>query len=1261
MSRIGHSNLANLKLWANTVQAESEFPRLIRRLIFETTPGLIEVGVPAGDSVRSGGWDGTCRSTTATPWVPEGLSVWELSVNKSPGTKANDDYAKRTSVPDGSPTEDATYMAAILRPWTARATWSSNKTKDGTWKSVRALGLDDVDEWLEAAPATHAWFSELLGHSPTGLRTAEHWWNSWSTQTSPVLEPSLVLSGRTNAVDKLESIIAGDGRITSIGHPNVDEVRAFLASFAHRNDDPQTERTRARTAFVDDISAWRRLLTERQPLVLIPSDPDMAAEVQADSPHHVLVPSVAKSGLDIELGPLDPHEAAAILEACGLAKDESVELGRLGRRSLTALRRRLANQPALNMPAWAGPHSNRLARSALLLHSWSDQNDGDRETMQSMAGSDYENARDALSTLSDPSDPLVQLFASGWSLVAPEDAWLLMGSSLTHDDIRNLERAAVEVLGEDDPSLDYADDEAWRAAWEGKQRKYSASLREGLARSLALLATRGSAISAPLGSTGEQWAGHIVHQLLQPAVRDSTGRVWRAVAAELPLLAEAAPDVFLRSMEEALQGSEPGLAAMFRDSGDSTLGFGPSSPHTYVLWALERLAWSETYFRPAVDLLATLAEVDPGGRLSNRPKQSLEDIFCPWHPETLVSVDGRLKALDGLARRHPELAWHLMVSMLPSRGGFHTANASPDYQPWKQSEVVVTNVEYLEVVDGVIPKLLADVGSDAARWATVLDRYDSLPIESRVAVRGSLGQIAESDDTQRFAIWNEVRDLIDKHREHSETDWALPAAEVDELEDAIASLTPPNLALGHSRLFTSFRPYLGDVNRREDFDAYDAALRDARTEAARSVIADGGVEAIRALAKTPNVQNGSVGMAAARASGDELLSELIEDLALGDGDQSLALDFLFQRFLTDGLGWLTGVLDVYSDGLTPETQGSLLAMTRLFPEAAEEADSRGQGVSEAFWRRFPVFGLGGDFAHVTRVVPRLQGVGRHAGAIELICLYVRRGSEDRQTLAELATKSLEEILSSEDGPDLGGLRQFDFETIFALLHSEIASVGADRIAGLEWAFLPALGIDAKPKTLHEKMAADPAFFVEVISVAFRPRNSDVEPTDQDDGRAGRAYRLLSNWKHCPGLDGDRIVEEDLRSWVDACLSQLASVDRYEVGAQHIGQVLATAPPDTDGDTPPRVVRDLLEDLRDTHVESGIRMRIVNSRGVVSRGLEQGGDQERKLAETFSQRADRFQAEWPRTATILRGIAESYQAEGRRNDEQAEKFRRGDHR
>jgi hypothetical protein len=96
----------------------------------------------------------------------------------------------------------------------------------------------------------------------------------------------------------------------------------------------------------------------------------------------------------------------------------------------------------------------------------------------------------------------------------------------------------------------------------------------------------------------------------------------------VPLLAEAAPDPFLRALAKSANGTSLPAVLLFQDVGDQHWNAG--SPHTGFLWALEGLAWSEQYLGYAAEVLAQLAELDPGGRLSNRPAASLEAIFRPW-------------------------------------------------------------------------------------------------------------------------------------------------------------------------------------------------------------------------------------------------------------------------------------------------------------------------------------------------------------------------------------------------------------------------------------------------------------------------------------------------------------------------------------------------------------------------------------------------------------------------------------------------------
>ena len=112
-----------------------------------------------------------------------------------------------------------------------------------------------------------------------------------------------------------------------------------------------------------------------------------------------------------------------------------------------------------------------------------------------------------------------------------------------------------------------------------------------------------------------------------------------------------------------------------------------------------------------------------------------------------------------------------------------------------------------------------------------------------------------------------------------------------------------------------------------------------------------------------------------------------------------------------------------------------------------------------------------------------------------------------------------------------------------------------------------------------------------------------------------------------------------------------------VAQSEIGRVLAYAVPDPDGTAPPHAVRDLLERIGSDDTDDGLSIGIYNRHGGTSRGMFDGGDQERDLAAALREQAAGATA-WPRTRRLLRRLADYYEREARDHDERAERRRRG---
>ncbi|MGF9663194.1 hypothetical protein AAIH25_15155 [Arthrobacter crystallopoietes] len=1212
------------------------------------------------------------RSSNATAWVPDGLSVWELSVNSSPNTKADEDYSKRTGTPDGTPLSDCTYVEAILRPWTARAAWSAGKRSDDVWRDVRALGLDDIETWLEAAPITWAWLSEELGLSPYGLRTGLTWWRDWAAQTNPALTPGVVLAGRTDTAKALEDRLAFSGSVTTVAGASMEEVCAFVAAMAVDLDEQGKGQMLARLAFVDDVSTWRQLTASSKPLVLVPRTPDLATEIPAGTAHNFYVPVLSNEGADVTLPALDASEVAFALKRAGVAdEDKADSLGRLGRRSLTGLRRNLAVKVALHRPVWADASPSRNFRAILLAGSWGDYAEGDRSILEVLASVDYESFREAIiGVVNSPKDPLAICTDGAWHLVSAVDAWMLLVSKLTHDDMKRFGTIVEMVLAEGDPTLDLPPEQRWRASIDGKTRRYSSDLRRGLAQSLALLGMYGGTVTWSGGASGSDFANYLVRKLLDWASADATGKAWQSLADILPLLAEAGPDAFLDAVGAATAGDDPLLATMFQDNADESGIFSGPTPHTNLLCALECVSWSTDHFGRAVDLLARLDEIDPGGRRSNRPAASLAAIFRPWHPDSSVDPDRRITVLDTLRRRHPDTAWKLECSMLPESHGTHSPISSPTFRTWKPDKLSVTYGEIWKMTSAVVERCIEDAGRDAERWSTFITHISELPPADRERVVATLDSMADQPELAtdfQDAVWRALVDLIGRHREFSDTTWGLPTEELGKL-DALATRYLPNSAYFRLvGLFQSWTPYI-EASRLDDYEGYERELGRQRVEAIKEIEAEGGFDAILRLARDASI-HGSVGLALANG-GSSHDTDLLSWLASEDEDLiSTAMSYFSARYFLDGFELITGLLE--RDDLKIDQRARLLLVARDNLTEAWALAASDPELQNRYWSAFQPFGLGQDFDKVDDIADRLILVGRHADVLHFISMYSWiEKSGPRPEAARLIVRALDGLLSDQArSAAASGLATRDFQRLFDYLEAMREHLEPRDLVRLQWAYLPALGYDAKIPALSQSLAADPAQFVRIVCTVYRarPESEDGDDTEEQSGEeqgdasmASNAYRLLNAWDAPPGLVDGVMNAEVLRAWLEQAMELLAEHGRTEVGLQHVGQVLGHTPPDADGTWPGLVVRDLLEEVQLDHIETGIYLHIVNGRGVTSRGLEDGGDQERKHAADYRAKAEALADVAPRVAGLFRRIAVSYESEARRNEEDAERFRRGLH-
>jgi len=1244
---------AQLSRWAETKDAQSRFPELVRRLL-ASTPGISNVSVRSGEGVAAPGWDGHAESE-GPAFLPAGSLRLEFSVDKNPKGKADEDYEKRRDDEQDADRASTIFVFITPRRWSNAAKWADTRRAEGVFKDVRILDADDLEGWLQATPAAHHWISEHLGRRPLDAQTLEQWRSRFQNRTQPSLPAELFLTGRDAERGKLLAFIDQPPAVVSVRAAWRNDAIAFIV--AALMADPDWDTADRLPLIVYSAEVWERVVNRPGRMILLPlfEDPDINAALEHD--HHVVVPvdrDDVVRGNSINLPAPDRQGAQAALEGAGTDSDRAYELAALARRSMPSLVRKLAREPRFARPPWTRPPESAVFAPLTLVGRWT-ATEEDRDLVVRIVGKPWDDIERTLLHWRKSDDPPLVLSDTEWHLASPDEAYLLLHDSLTTTDLSRWHSLVVDVLLEADPRLELPPDEQPMAQILGKVRRYSGAVRRGLAQGIALL---GSVDDATLtdGRPGKDHASRVMRELVNRANADESGRTWHALSDVLPLLAEAAPNDFLDALHDDLDRPNPLLASMFQDNHEGA-GFYSSSPHTGLLWALETLCWSTDHLVSASLALARIEAVDPGGRLANRPLASLDRVLIGWIPHTSAPVATKVRALEAIKKQQPEVAWKLVLALWPSSHATSSPPSSPRFHDWKPERRTVLVSEWKAYIDN-LARLASDLaGDDPDRWMDLVGHLGSLPSDNREGLITRLEQVSQNEATMdreaRLRLWERLHTEVARHRQFSDAEWSMADEPLKRMQ-AIADRLEDVESVERFAYLFDWRPDLPEVDR-TDHPTYDQKLRDQRAEAVQGTLASRGIDGLAALAERSRVPR-HLGLSVGEVVGDEYQSDLIGWL---DSDKphllAMAVGWAVQKLHEYGVAWLNQALaDASAEPFTRRLHLALNAPSRGDIWDAIERSS--PGLYDAYWRGAAPFAV--DPSDTPRAVDELLRRQRPWPAIDLLTGYTLDADRAERALTpDMVQRVLDAGLQGD--PRESASQSLGYEIGVLLDYLEERGVEAATIARYEFFFFALLQDHRTPRALFSALASDPSLFVGLVERVFRGKNQPKhELSDEEQALAHHAYWVLSHWdSEFPGLGNGEVDLAALTTWVRDARNALAESDRADIGDEQIGQVLARSPEGEDGVWPGEPVRELIEEIGSTNLETGIHLGVFNGRGVTSRGVYDGGAQEWALAKKYRDWERETAGQWRRTNRLLRQLAENYERDARRED--AEAKRRGD--
>lgn len=1246
--RITASHIAN---WANThsKEAQVELPRLVRRLCFNPD-ATRQLAFPAGDSTFMPGLDGTVEFDGVSAWIPRGTSCWEIGCDKGIKGKADGDYAKRTEEISAEMREKATFVFVSPRRWKGKAAWLEQRRAEGSWADVRAYDADDLEQWLEQSPVVALQFADELGLSGWGMVTLDRYWASWSSQCTPPITQAAFLNDRDHLRDQLIAELQRDRGgdhardIVGLRAESVEEAVAFATAIVSSRP-----ALACLAVVITAPEAWRMVETNPAIRIAIAASTELAALAPQRSELTIIAPYALGElgtkfvGTRLTLPRQSIYAFRDALVAIGLDEADSHREALLAGRSWTVFRRQHAINPAIRHPAWIDHPAARSLSLICLIGAWHSNRASDCDWIATIAKRDYEEIERDLQQLASLDDAPILHIGSIWKARSPLELLNLCAGRITRDELNRFFEAAEAILSTPDPKLELPENQRWMAAVHGKVHPFSGFLVEAICDTLVKLAVHDDAHPQLRTLAVAARIDHLVHTLLHGA----DPLRWLSLATYLPKLAEASPDSFLKAVEQSLAQAEPPVVRLILETTSS--GIGGRCWHSGLLWALEIIAWAPNRLSRVALVLARLSHVPVAGNWVNTAANSLLGLFRAWWPQTTASLEERLKVLALLIRRHQDAAFDILLGLVNHGPQMARPAACPS---WRDDDAgkngsiaheIETIVRFardqtIQLSTGCAKRIAALMHENVLDW-----RVEHAALAALLAPYEN----TDASDEDREALRSALRAVIHWHRNYDETLEAEGDAWLRALEAAYEALAPSDLILRHRWLFeTSWL----DLPEKHVYQQDPGAIVQVRRNAAlHEIYGILGLEGIAQLidqsAESATIGWGLAQFSETAISWPQWLLSLATDPETDGRRRSAVRGFLAACPTGRSTAILQAMLAI-DESTTPEDKGRLLILARAEHALWALAEHLGLEVKRAYWTALPVGIWRVEVGEMNAVIRQLLDVGRPTSAL-VVCQFDFEAVEP-----PLLFEALWRFAAGDEPPN----RLIQPWHIAKMLKFLEASDGIDkmRLVQLEFGLFPLLRLD-KAQTaisLLSAITSDPAHFVELLCILFKPRQRErTEPvTESLQIAAETAWDVFRACRRLPGTCDDGTIDAAvITQFVDELLARCRDVDRLEIGAEMLGQILAHAPADDDESWPCLAVREVLERSELEDMRRGFRIGIFNKRGATWRSPTDGGEQERALSRSFAEKAAKIRDTHPLVASVLEDLAADYLRDAHNED------------
>lgn len=1245
--------------WSETIDARSQFAVLLRKLIHSTHQNLKQINFSGNDDSQRAGWDGFLEADEGNAWIPAGKSGWEFGVDKKVKNKADGDIEKSIQAM-GDECSDITFVFVTTRRWDGKNNWIKEQKNRNVWKDVRAYDASDLEQWLEQSAVTQIWFLEQINRPTTGVMSLECYWEKWANVSEPALCPELFKSN----IEKYQNEIKN--KINNPHHPilmtadSTGEGIAFVSQVFNCDDFLDKKDN---VVVISNIGIISQLININPNTIIVTANREVEKELAPikDIIKFLIYPKKSITNSDISLSVLDRDNFKKSLTIMGKTDDDIDILINQSGRSITILRRLLSNIPAIKEPEWA--KNSEVAENLLpflFVGIWSVKDEGDKEILEKISSKSFNELEKIFNHYIQMNDTPFWSIGDYRGLISKIDVLFAIRPTITEEDINRFLQIAKNILSEDDPALDLAKEQRYLANIYQKNRKYSNGLRENILETLILLAVYGQSL---FNLDMQTKISYLINEILTPL----TNRVLESNVDNFPMYAEVAPDELLSIIERDLRSETPSVINILEPISNTWF---QGSSRTGLLWALEKLAWHPDTFARSSYILAKLSETEIQDNLSNKPINSLKHIFRPYRPDTCASQEQKLEVLKVIMKRHPNVAWCIFVSII--NDAYQTFIIQNHNYKWRENEAYpeideLSMIEFKKSIfeimmnyqDYSVDKLmdfiellyLLDDSSQNQFW----DLVDSL-LEKEI--------LSEKDKAK---LRNKIRQKCIINSKKLKRNYLAKLTQKG--EKIYHKLEPKNLIEKHLWLFKSAWIELFEDDLDNDITDYykkQEMIKEKRTNALKEIFQNNGIDGILSLFIQGNCSYLGTDILVNSVFSDKDIKEILEksliEFLKNDEqatDYSIFISNMFCSIpdVTQKENLISGLTNNLSDNKKLKLY-LILPFNNLTWSFVDLLDEE---LREQYWFEIqPNYCQAGEELEIA--ISHLLSVGRTKVAFHLIKCHLNK--IDALTIYQI----LDDLLKIENNKDNEYLpNQYYFKEAFKLLNNS-DDIDSEKKAYLEFAYINILKeygsiklADYAPN-LSQYIFEHPEFFSEMISFIYKRKdgvddfNRDNYTDEQLRNLRDKYYSVMDDLSF-PNLNKEvcEIENEKLINWIYQVRNLCQKSNRLDIADFQIGKILAHSPIDSEDNIfPCNIIRDIMEEIQSESMLDGANTGIYNSRGVVTKSFNEGGQKEYDLANQYQDWANQLKNTHPFVANyLLKRIADTYFNEAKRNDLEVE--------